>query len=433
MLPKLATPTTGNQILYQDAEQPGLAVRVTRGGARAFVVDRNTERGRIRITLGDANPATLTVFNARLQAAHVVGLIGKGATAAQIRAALAREDGGIEPGAATCGDVLDEYLRVKRNLAPRTAYDYRRLFGLLPEKGKPDPRGPSGPLSDWRRRAIAGITKNDVREKFLAIESPSQANYAMRLMRALFNYAATMTTEDGAPLVTDNPVKVLSAAKLWHRQAPKREVIRPHELQAWWRAVEALGTTPAERGNSRTARDFLHFLVLTGLRRSEAAGLRWETVELAGRFFTIETTKNQDPHTLPTSDYLQAMLERRHQANADLPEAERSQYVFPGHDGPLAEPKKQIRKVIAASGVSFSAHTLRRTFGTIAESLDIPAYALKRLMNHRAGGDVTFTHYVVMDIERLRAPMQKITDYVLKAAGVAASANVVSLPGAAAT
>ena len=42
------------------------------------------------------------------------------------------------------------------------------------------------------------------------------------------------------------------------------------------------------------------------------------------------------------------------------------------------------------------------------------------------GGDVT-EGYVIMDVERLRAPMQKITDYFLKVMGKVPSADVVPL------
>jgi len=67
--------------------------------------------------------------------------------------------------------------------------------------------------------------------------------------------------------------------------------------------------------------------------------------------------------------------------------------------------------ITKASGVSFCIHDLRRTFATVAESLDIPAYALKRLLNHANGTDVT-AGYIVANVERLREPMQKITDFV---------------------
>lgn len=60
----------------------------------------------------------------------------------------------------------------------------------------------------------------------------------------------------------------------------------------------------------------------------------------------------------------------------------------------------------------FTVHDLRRTFITIAESLDISGYALKRL-HHKMSGDVT-AGYIVSDVERLRTPMQVITEHMLK-------------------
>ena len=65
--------------------------------------------------------------------------------------------------------------------------------------------------------------------------------------------------------------------------------------------------------------------------------------------------------------------------------------------------------VIKATGIHFTVHDLRRTFIIIAESLDTPAYALKRLLNHKMTNDVT-AGYIVADVERLRKPMQQITD-----------------------
>ncbi len=62
----------------------------------------------------------------------------------------------------------------------------------------------------------------------------------------------------------------------------------------------------------------------------------------------------------------------------------------------------------------------------MAESLDIPAYALKRLLNHKPGADVT-AGYIVMDTERLREPMERIARYLLKAAGLEPSAEIVDL------
>ncbi|USQ15139.1 integrase [Legionella lytica] len=83
-----------------------------------------------------------------------------------------------------------------------------------------------------------------------------------------------------------------------------------------------------------------------------------------------------------------------------------------------------MTNITKASGVRFTVHDLRRTFITIAESLDISAYALKRLMTHKMSNDVT-AGYIITDVERLRKPMQLINDYFLKCMGVIRSADII--------
>jgi uncharacterized protein (DUF1778 family) len=41
-------------------------------------------------------------------------------------------------------------------------------------------------------------------------------------------------------------------------------------------------------------------------------------------------------------------------------------------------------------------------------------------VNHKQGGDVT-SGYIQLNVERLRQPMQTITDFMLKAAGIKAT------------
>jgi integrase len=107
---------------------------------------------------------------------------------------------------------------------------------------------------------------------------------------------------------------------------------------------------------------------------------------------------------LPITDFVYFILKKR-KSTASAP-----RYVFQGHgtSGHLIEPRKQMQKVSEASGVAFTIHDLRRTYITIAESLDISAYALKRLVNHKMSNDVT-AGYIISDVERLREPMEKIS------------------------
>lgn len=149
--------------------------------------------------------------------------------------------------------------------------------------------------------------------------------------------------------------------------------------------------------------------MLTGLRRSEAARLKWCDVDFIEQSFTIPDTKNKRSHTLPLTDFLHTLLKRRSHTKEN-------EYVFPGktEKGHLIDPKAAVTKVCDLSNVDFTLHDLRRTFITVAERLEIPAYALKRLLNHKSPNDVT-AGYIIMDIERLRSPMQQITDHMVQA------------------
>jgi integrase len=140
-------------------------------------------------------------------------------------------------------------------------------------------------------------------------------------------------------------------------------------------------------------------------------------VDFQARTLTVHGTKNHSSHTLPMGPYLASLLNARERLGPS---------VFQSTQGQIGNLRYSLEGIARASGVKFMVHDLRRTFATLAESLDIPAYALKRLMNHKTQGDVT-GGYLVITTERLRAPMEKIEDFVLKAAKVRESAEVVVL------
>ena len=244
----------------------------------------------------------------------------------------------------------------------------------------------------------------------------------MRVLRAFFNFAIAEYEDDkGNSLIPTNPVCRLFKSESWYRVNVRKNVIKTHELAPWIAAVLALKNEyPGQQ--AETVRDYLILLLLTGLRREEAAGLTWDDIDFASRTMTVEDTKNRDPHTIPLSDYLLDMLIA---IRSDIG----GTFVFPSAtsaSGHLINCSKQQDRVRKASGIDFTLHDLRRTFLTIAESLDISAYAVKRLANHKMTGDVT-AGYLSISVERLRKPMQAITDYILKAAGIKRTATMVDL------
>jgi integrase len=319
----------------------------------------------------------------------------------------------------TLEDAFKQFKRARSNLKPSTVRHYEGFVKLA--------------FASWKARALVKITKDQVAERHRALtreHGPCYADGAMRFLRSVMNFASwAYESPEGTPLLPENPVSRLSRTRAWNGAKRRTTVVKPTQLKAWFEAVGALQRLPEDPEvldtQSALVADYLVLLILTGLRRTEAAQLKWVNVDLEGKTLTVRDTKNRDDHTLPLSDYLHELLERRRKVSE-------GEFVFPGtgESGCLTEPRPQMAKVTKASGVAFTLHDLRRTFATVAESLDIPAYALKRLLNHRSQ-DVTFG-YVIVDVDRLRKPMQSITDYMLKWAGIRGSATVTPISGTAA-
>lgn len=367
------------QTFYRDDELRGFALRVTSGGAKSFVFERRIKGPVRRITLGRFED--LTIARARRKAERMAGEIAddQDPIANRKRTKLER---------ITLGRVLDDYLAARKDLKPRTVEDYR----MVTRWG----------FSDWLARPLTIITKEQVatRHTVLGKRSPARANNAFRVLRALFNYAiALYEDQDGDSILASNPVSVLGQTRAWYRIERRNRYLKDHELAPWYEATLTI--------DNETTRDYLHFLLFTGLRKSEGLRLRWGDVDLEDRTLKIDDTKNRVPHILPLSDFLEAMLRRR---SAD----QCGPYVFPGNEPGkhLVEPRRGIERVVRLSGVAFGCHDLRRTFATIAERLDLSAFTLMRLINHkRFMSDVT-AGYIGGDIERLREPMQRIASYM---------------------
>lgn len=376
------------QAFIRDSELKGFALRVTHSGTKSFIVEKRINGKVKRLTL--ARYPELTVEQARKEAQKLLGQIASG------RNPIA-EQRHREIEATTLAMAFADFLKARKSLKPRTLYDYKRVMAVV--------------FVDWQNKSLTAITKEMVAKRHAKIGSErgeAYANLSMRFLRSLLNFAIAQYEDgNGHAVIRDNPVSRLSQTRAWYRIARRQTLIRPHQLPAWWQAVVAL-KDDADSNQPALVADYLLFLMFTGLRRQEAATLKWSDVDLQARTFTIADTKNREPLTLPIIDFVYAILQSRKSLSA-------SDYVFEGDGatGYLVEPRRQIQRVVEASDVPFTIHDLRRTYITIAESLDIPAYALKRLVNHKMNGDVT-AGYIISDVERLRAPMQKITDCILE-------------------
>lgn len=378
---KAAIPTDKDQIFYRDAFIKGFALRVTANGTKSFVVEKLINGKVRRLTIGKYG--ALTVDSARKEAQKLMGKIAGGSDPISEKKATRIKS-------ATLQQVFDDYLKV-RTLKEKTLYDYKRIIAIA--------------FEEWQSKALSSITKEQVAKHHKSLGSEygeAYANLSMRLLRALFNFAAIQYEDSqGKSLISENPTKRLTQTRSWYRIDRRQTYIKEHQLKSWYQASKLL--------ENETVRDYFLLILFTGLRREEAAPLRWDQIDLKAKMLIIPDTKNHTDHTLPIPTPLYFLLCKRKKNSTSL-------YVFPGNglDGYLVESRRQKEKIIRFSNIKFTIHDLRRTFITLAESLDISMYALKRLLNHKMQSDTTAS-YIITDVERLRKPMRLIARSIIKA------------------
>lgn len=396
---KLPFTENGRQI-YTDATLKGFGLRIGKE-KKVFYAEKRVNGKAIRVTIG--SHGQITAEKAREEAQNILGsMSGRNPINPNEQKKQSQVKG------ITLKETFDGYKAARGYLKPRTVKDYEYALNKY--------------LSDWQRKSLSSITRDMVESRHKWIGDghggKAQANQTMRFLRSIYNYAIGRF---GRGVVAENPVEGLSLTRSWFKVKRRQTVIKPHEFSSLFDALDKLAEENLS-DNSETTRDFFIFLLFTGLRKQEGLGLKWKHVDFIGKTFTVVDTKNNDPLILPTSDFLFNLLTKRFQKRIN-------DFVFPGKDpdSHLIEPKRHLIQLKALSGTQFSLHDIRRTFITVAESLDIPYYALKKLVNHRLS-DVT-AGYIVSDVERLRKPMQFITDKILMEAGRFQPAKIMALPG----
>lgn len=361
-----AAPPGKERVRVLDTRLPGFLVEVSSRHKR-FVV---RSRGHYK-TLGQW--PILTVQEARVAALEFLRELAQGECAKRNGTPAAHASTPSDWTGPTLRAAIEEYVGVKR-LKARTASDYQLCLRRY--------------WADYLERPLAALDADSVLDRFRTIQSHAQANYSLRIIRAVVRFH-NAAHDDSLPIPT---AKVL-ALEGAHNIAPKSRLIPDDKQRPWYLAIKS-NTGPV-------AGDLFVFLACTGLRLGEALSLDWVDIDLAGMSLTVKDTKNGRPHSLPLGRRIVALLEGRHGLGMDD-----TSVVFHINQRNV---RKAVSRVIAACPVPWSSHDLRRGFVSLAVRLNISDRAVKRLVNH-SERDVTGRHYVHLGLDALRPYMQTIED-----------------------
>lgn len=151
--------------------------------------------------------------------------------------------------------------------------------------------------------------------------------------------------------------------------------LSPAEME---RLFAVLDDLVANHSRARVGALCIKFLACSGMRKSEAVGLRWADVDLDGRFVHLDRYKGSERgRYVPLGAEAVAVL---HEA------AGHPLFVFPNRRGagPIRDVRHVWKRALGGAGLSgVRIHDLRHSFGSQLVNAGASLYAVQRLMGHK--------------------------------------------------
>jgi integrase len=346
---ELPAPPSGNTvywahgILVQGREVPkGFGVRITANGARSFVLNYSLNGKEHRYTIGST--ATWNVTEAVREARQLRQRIDRGEDPMAKAPAVETKK--------TVGEILDLFLKRARLKRPDNYEDAFKRF-VKPAFG-------ALPINELRRihivQLLDGIEDN---------HGPVMATRALSYLRSAMNWHAARDDSFVPPFVR-------GMARSSTADRARDRVLSDEEIKTLWPVFDA-------NGNLGKA---CQVMLLTGARRSEVTGMRWD--ELADGVWTIPGAryKSGKDHVVPLSAMALAIINAQNRQGSP-------QMVFPGRHGAVlsrgGQGKNKIDK--ATPGLApWRIHDLRRSARSLMSRAGVRPDIAERVLGHAIVG-----------------------------------------------
>jgi integrase len=346
-------PAKGDRIVYWDKALPGFGLMVTAKGHKSFLVSYRAGGHKRKMHL----KAGLGLTDARREAKAIQGRVAKGGDPLGERQKAERAKG------ETLKAIVEEYIS-KDGASLRSIGERRRLLHrlVLPVLG-------GRQIEDIARSDVARLLDRIVKEN-----GPVAADNALAYLRRIMSWHAARSDTFRSPIVR-------GMSRTRPNQRRRQRVLTDDELRALWQVTEAPSAFSC----------FLRFLLLTAVRRNEAAGMRRN--EVSGKEWTVpaERCKTGLELVIPLSPTAQSVLDK-------VPKVGKSGFVFTT-DGQhqisgfskfkaafdermLTELRRQNPDAIVPN---WRLHDVRRTARSLMGRAGVPTDHAERCLGHVMG------------------------------------------------
>ena len=376
-LEKLPTPDSGRRATYYDQDISKLALRVTAAGSKSFYIVKRVGSEMVWFKLGRF--PEMTVEQARKAGEVALGSFAAQRNPAEVRRAIKEMP--------TLSTFFVEY--GKRHGQKKLAWrdDQQRFRDYL--------RKPLG------GRKLSVITREMIGRILSGMERDDKAGATVNNVRALTSALFGKAIEWG--YLSTNPVVGIKTRKTVKRD----RFLQAHELPRFFTAV-------AEESNI-ILRDYFLMALLTGARRANVLAMQWSEIDLKEGIWRIPRTKNGDPQNVALSAEAIHLLTAR---KADVKQNVRSvgstsSFVFPGSGvtGHLIEPRKGWKRIFDRDELTQLEIRIQKAGGTLAQPIDsqtvIPNLeSLEDALSHAR----FLATKLCIDMEGVRIPNLRIHD-----------------------
>jgi integrase len=222
-------------------------------------------------------------------------------------------------------------------------------------------------LPQWKGRKIGDITRHDCLLLIDSIADRGAATMARRLHAHLHRFFRWSV---GRGVIAINPIA--DAPKLG-AENPRDRVLTDDELKAVWQGANEIGWPFGP---------IAQLLMLTGMRREEIGGLRWDEIEFERSEIRLSgnRTKTNQSHVIPMSTQVIEVVLKAPRL-LDCP------FVFSTNSkNPVSGWAKAKARLDKASGIeAWRLHDLRRTMATGLQRLGVSLQTVEAILGHVSG------------------------------------------------
>ena len=360
-----ALASDGRDAVFWDRDLKGFGVRVHPSGRKVFVVQTRGPNGPKRVTLG--RYGKLVPDEARKQAAEVIDRIKRG---------LEPFPAPAEPELTVAG-LAERYMQdhAKVNCGEKTqaSYHYMIEAHILPELGEL-------PISEVDRSRVAKF-------HYGLRETPQAANAAVKILSRMFNMGESWELLPPGR----NPCRAVRR----YREVRRERFLTPDEYRELGRVLKEAAAEGSARPSAVTA---LRLLMLTGCRKNEIIGLRWDDVDRAARELRLSDAKT-GPRIVPLTPAVEVVLDR-------IPRDGDSPWVIAGKKGDahLVNVDAVWKRLRAKAGLEdVRIHDLRHSWASRALALGESLSMIGKLMGHGQVATTARYAHLARDTEKASA------------------------------